>query len=103
MIIGCLVVMGIFAAGCATTNSTNDVNRFSRDNDLSRLSKKEIAAYNANPDNTDKIVCTSEKPVGSNIPVRECHFESKIKERQEKDQQALREIVGKTLPGGPSK
>ena len=89
MIIGCLLILGIVTVGCATTKSTNDLNR---------LSKKEIAAYNANPENTDKIVCKSEKPVGSNIPKRVCHKESKIKDRRFKDQEALKEVQRNTPP-----
>lgn len=92
MIIGCLLVVGIVTVGCATTNSTYDLNR---------LSKKEVAAYNANPENTDKIVCTKEKPVGSKIPKRVCHKESKIKDRQSQDQQALKEIQRNAPPSEP--
>ena len=87
MIIGCLLIVGIVTAGCTTTNSAYDLNR---------LSKKEIAAYNANPENTDKIVCTNYKPVGSNIRKKECHLESKIKDRRLQDQQALQGIQRNT-------
>ena len=89
MIIGCLLIVGIVTVGCATTNSTKDLNR---------LSKKEVAAYNANPENTDKIVCTKEKPIGSKIPKRVCHMESKIKDRQFRDQQVMQEIQRNTPP-----
>ena len=92
MIIGCLLILGIVTAGCATTNSTNDLNR---------LSKKQIAAYNANPENTDKIVCTREKPVGSNIPKTVCRKESKIVDRQFKDQEAMKEFI-RGAPPPPS-
>ena len=92
MIIGCLLIVGIVTVGCATTNSTYDLNR---------LSKKEVAAYNANPENTDKIVCTKEKPVGSNRPRKECRKVSKIRDRQSQDQQALKEIQRNAPPSEP--
>lgn len=92
MIFGCLLIVGIVTVGCTTTNSTNDLNN---------LSKKEVAAYNANPENTDKIVCTKEKPVGSNIPKRVCHKESKIMDRQLHDQQAMKELI-RSAPPPPS-
>jgi hypothetical protein len=90
--------MGFVTAGCATKNSSVDLNNLSRNYDLSKLSRKQVVAYNANPENTDKIVCTTEKPIGSNIPKRVCYWESKIKDRQNKDQQSLREIKNNAPP-----
>lgn len=96
MVIGCLLILGIVTVGCTTTKSTNDLNSHRRD--LNKLSKKEIAAYNANPENTDKIVCKKEKPVGSNIPERVCYSVSRIKDRQARDQQALKTFQGNAPP-----
>lgn len=90
MIIGCLLMVAIFTVGCTTANSKRSTN------DLNSLSREEIEAYNANPENTDKIVCTEEKIVGSSIPKRVCHMESTIKDRQFKDQQALQDYKKNT-------
>ena len=68
-----------------------------------RLSKQEIAAYNANPENTYKIVCEKHKPVGSNILKTECYKVSKANERRSQDQDALRRIQMNTTSSSPSK
>lgn len=96
IIVACLLIVGFVAAGCATTKSTQDLSRISKADDLSKLSRKEIAAYNANPDNTDKIVCTTEKPVGSHIPQRVCHWDSAMDIRRDQDQRAMKAIQNST-------
>ncbi len=100
IIIGGLLIAGMLMAGCAATNSANSkkITKSTSARDLDGFSKKAIAAYNANPENTNKIVCTNEKPVGSSIPKRICHWESSIKDRQFQDQQVLREHINSAPP-----
>jgi hypothetical protein len=83
LLIGSLltIVLGLALLGCTTTNPATSLNRLSND---------EIEAYNNDPSNTDKIICTNEKPTGSRIAKRECYKESYIKRRTQHDQRALK-------------
>lgn len=90
------IITGFIFSGCSTTP------RDSLLKDINDLSRKEIKAYNSDPNNTKKVVCKKEKPVGSNIPVRVCRMEGSIEDRSLKDQQKLRKIQSQVSPEQPS-
>ena len=99
IVIGWLLIAGMLIVGCATTNSEK-ITVSTRD--LDGFSRKEIAAYNANPENKNKIICSNEKPVGSNLPKRVCRWESAIRDR-ESQSQAVMQDVQRNTPPPPSK
>ena len=82
LIIGCLLIADLALLGCATTNPATSLNRLSND---------EIEAYNNDPNNTDKIVCKYETPIGSRIEKKVCRKESVSNDRTRRDQQAFEE------------
>ena len=82
LLIGCLLIVGLALLGCATTNPATSLNS---------LSNEAIEAYNNDPNNTDKIVCKSEKPIGSLIERRVCRKESIIKDRTRQDRRTVEE------------
>jgi len=86
-----VVVFAYF--GCA---STQQVNR------LNNLTDEQIAAYNSNPKNTDKIVCTKESQIGTRIPKRVCRKESAIAQRARADQQAVEKMQSGVITRQPS-
>ena len=87
LLIGCLLIVGLALLGCATTNQATSLNR---------ISNREIKAYNNDPNNTDKIVCKEETPIGSKIPRRTCRKESLIKRTTRQDRRAIEEIQERT-------
>ena len=78
-----IIIAVLVFLGCVSTNPKININK---------LSDKEIKTYNSNPNNTNKIVCKKEMPIGSRIPERVCRMESSIDERSRQDQQSLKEI-----------
>jgi hypothetical protein len=66
--------------GCTTTNKSSS---------FDKLTNEQIEAYNNDPNNTDKIVCRTETPIGSRVPKRVCRMESVINERARQDQQSV--------------
>lgn len=91
-----ILITGFIFSGCATTPQDSSLI------DINELSKKEIEAYNSNPNNTNKIVCKKEKPVGSNLPTRVCRMKASIDERSLSDQQELRRIQSQVTSEQPS-
>ena len=71
----------LVSVGCATnTNKTKAEN----------LTNDQIAAYNARVEESKRIICRNEKPLGSNISERKCYTVAQLKERQDRDKQMLR-------------
>ncbi len=91
LIFGCFLTL-VFVVGCVPANPNGNLNR---------LSKKQIEEYNADPANEDKIVCQTIKPIGSNIPQRECSKQSFLDDRSRQDQRAIEEMQRNALPPGP--
>lgn len=96
LVIVFFIISAIAFFGC--TQSHQSIN-------LNKMSNEEIEAYNSDPNNSDKIVCRTEQPIGSRIPERICRFESIIDERSRQDQRALENIqkkqgVGTVRDGG---
>lgn len=89
-----LLIVGFTFTGC--TSNPKVIN-------LSKLSDKEIEAYNSNPNNTNKIVCKTEKPVGSRIPKRVCRMQASMDKRSLEDKQELQRIQSTVRPSQPSK
>jgi hypothetical protein len=87
-----LLVAGFACFGCAS--SQQDI----RPNNLT---DEQIAAYNSDPKNTDKIVCTKESHVGTLIPKRVCRKESEIAQRARADQQTVEKIQSGVITGRP--
>lgn len=83
LLIAFLLITGFAFIGCTSTHQKNNLND---------LSSAEIEAYNNNPNNTDKIVCRTETPIGSRLPKRVCHMESTISDRSQQDQRAIEAI-----------
>lgn len=54
------------------------------------MSKADVAKFNADPKNENKIICRDEKPTGTNIPQRVCYWESQLEERTRADQREIR-------------
>ncbi len=90
-----LLVVGLAFFGCTSTHQVTGLNT---------LSDEEIEAYNSNPNNTDKIVCSNEAQVGTRVPKRVCRKQSEIDERSRQDQRTIEEIqtgaTHKTRKGG---
>lgn len=96
LLVAFLFISVLAFIGCTSTHKSND---------LSRFSNEEIEAYNNDPNNTDKIVCRTEKEIGSRIPKRICRFESAIANRSRQDQRGLKNIqnrqdIGTVRDGG---
>ena len=91
-IVICLLASFLFVIGCEAARQAARMNN---------MTDEEVEAYNADPNNTDKIVCKKEKPIGSNIPRRVCHKESYLEDRTRQDQRAIDEIQRNTLQPGP--
>ena len=83
--IGCLLALCLFALGCAAMQEKTRINN---------MTDEEVAAYNADPNNTDKIVCRKEKPTGSNIPRRVCRKQSWMDDRTDQDQREIETMEG---------
>jgi len=83
-----ILIAGFVLSGCASTSEADK---------LSKLSGKEIEAYNSNPDNTDKIVCRNEISTGTRIPKRVCHKQSSIAQRSRQDQDELQKIQSHSI------
>lgn len=79
-----LFIAGFIFSGCAGPQK--------QVNELSQLSSKEIAAYNADPKNTDKIVCQKLTSTGTRVPQRICQRQSTIDARARLDQEALKKV-----------
>ena len=77
-----LMVCFVFLS-CASTYPVNGLNS---------LSDEEIEAYNSNPNNTDKIVCTKEAQIGTRVPKRVCRKQSVMDARARQDQGMTRDI-----------
>lgn len=81
--------------GCTSTRPSGNLNK---------LTDQEIEAYNNNPMNADKIVCSTETGIGTRLPKRVCRFESSIDKRARQDQQTLDPIqktgIQNTRKGG---
>ena len=83
LLIGAFVVICLFALGCAAMQEQARLNS---------LTDEQVAEYNADPNNEDKIVCNEEKPIGSNIPKRTCTKQSDLDERTAQDQKAVEQM-----------
>ncbi len=83
LLIASLLIVGLAFHGCTSNRQVTG---------LSKLSNEEIEAYNSDPNNTDKIVCQIETPIGSRIPKRVCRKASSIDTRTRQDQRTLEEI-----------
>jgi hypothetical protein len=83
-----LLIAGLTLFACTSVHQVNS---------LDKLTNKEIAAYNSNPNNTDKIVCTNEASIGTRVPKRICRKESSIDDRTQADQQTVRKIQSGVL------
>ncbi|MFC1841351.1 hypothetical protein ACFL1N_17430 [Thermodesulfobacteriota bacterium] len=84
-----LLIAGFAFPGCNSTHKTIN---------LSKLSDKEIKAYNNNPDNTIKIVCRKERSIGTRIPKRICRMQASMDKRSLEDQEALKRIQSTVRP-----
>ncbi len=90
-IVGCLFMVGLLASACATTDGAINLNT---------ISPEEVAAYNADPNNTDKIICKDEKPIGSSITRRNCYMESSLDDAEREGARAIEEVQRQTrMPG----
>ena len=78
-----LLIAGLTFLACTSVHQVNSLNK---------LSNEEVAAYNSNPNNIDKIVCTVETPIGSRVPKRICRKASSIDDRTRQDQQTVQKI-----------
>ena len=78
-----LLIVGLAFLACTSVHQVNS---------LDKLSNEEVAAYNSNPNNIDKIVCTNEMPIGTRVPKRVCRKASSIDDRTLQDQQTVRKI-----------
>ena len=88
-----LVCLLFLSNGCTTWNKLVERNeRRQRYDEFADMSTAEIRAWNADPANDEKIICRTEKPTGSNIPVRTCNWESEIRRRSKDDQRAVEEL-----------
>jgi hypothetical protein len=87
-----LLVVGFAYFGCASSQQGNRLNN---------LTDEQIAAYNSNPKNTDKIVCTKESQIGTLIPKRVCRKESEIAQRAQADQQTVEKIQSGVITRQP--
>ncbi len=83
-----LLIIGLTLLACTSVHQVNSLNK---------LTNKEIAAYNNNPNNIDKIVCTNEASIGTRVPKRVCRKESSIDDRSQTDQQTVRKIQSGVL------
>jgi hypothetical protein len=90
-----LLIVCIFIAGLPFFSCTSSHNITS----LNKLSKEEIETYNNDPNNTDKIVCIKESPVGTLIPKKICRMQSSIDERKRQDQQSIQKIQTNGVQG----
>ncbi len=88
-----LLILSLLIAGLTLSACTSARHVKSLDN----LTNKEIATYNSNPNNTDKIVCTNEASIGTRVPKRICRKESSIDDRTQTDQQTVRKIQSGVL------
>ncbi len=89
-------------SGCATWNELIERRKANDPYDgFDGMTNADIEAYNADPSNTDKIICKKEPPIGSAIPIRTCLFESVIEARSNADQRAVEEILRNTPPPTP--
>jgi len=87
----CVVVISLIALiGCAT--GKEQTTKHLKGDNINEFTSSEVRAYNADPKNTDRIVCRKEKPMGSIIPKRVCYRESLIEDRSQKDQRAIVEM-----------
>ena len=91
-VFGCIIAIGLFVFGCAAAQERARINN---------MSDEEVEAYNADPNNTDKIICKKEKPTGSNIPRRICRKQSWIDERAAHDQRVIEEFTRHQRPPSP--
>ena len=89
------LITGFIFSGCATTPQDSGLI------DINELSKEQIEAYNNNPNNTNKIVCKKEKPVGSHLPTRVCRLQASIDDRSQQDQEELRRIRSQVATDQP--
>jgi len=82
-----ILIAGLAFFGCTSTHQVSGLNK---------LSDEEIKAYNADPRNTDKIVCEKETRIGTRVPKRVCRKQSEIDERARQDQRTTEEIQGES-------
>ncbi len=90
VILAFIMLVNLIFSSCASNHQV--VN-------LKKLTNEEIEAYNADPKNTDKIVCIKENPIGTRIPKRVCSLQSSIDERTRQDQQSLQKIQAGGVQG----
>lgn len=80
-----LLILAVFTfSGCAGTPE--------QANELNELSPEEIAAYNADPKNTDKIVCEKIRSTGTRVPQRVCLRQSTIDARNREAQEEMTRV-----------
>ena len=63
------IIAGLAFSGCVTTSQTDSLNKTKS---LDKMSAKEIKAYNSDPNNSYKIVCTTETRPGTRLAKRVC-------------------------------
>lgn len=73
--------VALASAGCATNSNKTKAENLSND---------QIAAYNARVEESKRIICRNEKPLGSNISERKCYTVSQLKQREQNDKERLR-------------
>ena len=100
-ILSVLVCLLFILSGCTTWTKLVERNeRLQRKDEFADMSAAEIRAWNADPGNDEKIICRTEKPTGSNIPIRTCNWESEIRRRSQEDQRAITELQRGAGVGG---
>ena len=96
-----LVCLLFLSNGCTTWTKLVARNERSGPYDeFAGMSEADVRAFNADPANEEKIVCRTEKPTGSNIPVRTCNWESEVRRRSRQDQRAITEMQNSGAVGG---
>ena len=96
LIFWCVFFISLTALiGCAT-GKEQETKRLKGDN-INEFTSAEVRAYNADPKNTDKIVCRKEKPLGSIIPKQVCYKKASMENRTRRDQRTIVEIQRKPI------
>jgi len=74
-------LLALTSVGCVTNSNKTKAESLTND---------QIAAYNARVEESKRIICRNEKPLGSNISERKCYTVAQLKERENKDKEMLR-------------
>lgn len=65
------------------------------------MAQDQVAAAKAKPSDEDRIVCKIEKPIGSNIPTRNCMSVAERTRLREQSRDVMTQIGRKTPATGP--